>query len=732
MNHEISRRSFLGTAAAAGLTLTLTLAADPLRRGGAAQAESPFAPNLWLTIATDGSITVVSPASELGQGTSTTLPAVLADELDADWSKVRFVTPPGWNDAAHGNPGWGHIFNTTSSLATRGYFLPMRIAGAQARRVLLDAAAAKWGVPVAELVTEPGVVIHAASKRRLAYGEIAAFAKPPAELPRISESDLKKPAAFRYIGKDLPRRDVPPKTTGAAKYGIDAQVPGMVHAAVLHSPYQGGEPDAVDDAAARATPGVIDVIRIPGGVAVIGDSVEAAQAAKKKLKATWTAALAGALDSERALDDYVAIARDKGRVGTPWRPTGDARAAMQMAATVFRSEVYRTRYVYHAQMEPMNATVSVSPDGKSAEVWAGTQSPSLLLNDVAEALKIPRASITFHQHLVGGGYGRRGGPQDAAVEAALIAKAVRKPVKLIWSREDDIAMGRFRPMTAHYMEAGFDPAGKLIAWHHRIVAESVAGFRASLTGATPPKNDLIVMKGSPLPHYPIANKLAEHVVEARGARIHSLRGVGVGCNAFAIECFLDEIARQQGRDPLAFRLALTEGAPRAQALLRAVAEMSDWTRPREATALGLAMMEKDETVAAGVAEVSLDRASGKVKVHNIWAAIDAGLAVQPNNLAYQTEGSIVFGLGHLLRERITIRNGRVQETNYTDYPVPRMSDIPDIAVRVISTDNPPTGAGEDGQPLVAPAVGNALARLTGVRLRELPFSPERVKAALSA
>ena len=731
MSTQVNRRDFLGTAAA-GLTLTLTLAAGPLRLGAEALADAPFAPNVWLTISPDGAITVVSPASELGQGTSTTLPAVLADELDADWSKVNFAMPPGWNDAAHGNPGWGHNFNTTSSLATRGYFTAMRIAGAQARRVLLDAAAEKWGVPAAELITEPSVVIHAPSRRRLSYGEIAAFAKAPAELPKIAESDLKTPAAFRYIGKDLPRRDVAAKTTGAAKYGIDAHVSGMVYAAVLHSPYQGGEPGSVDDAAARATPGVGDVVRIPGGVAVVGDSVEATQAAKNKLKVTWTAAPAGQLDSERGLDDYVAIARDKSRNGTPWRPAGDAKAAMAKASAVFQSEVYRTRYVYHGQMEPMNATVSVSADGKSAEVWAGTQSPSLLLNDVAEALKIPRTSITFHQHLVGGGYGRRGGPQDAAVEAALIARSVGKPVKLIWSREDDIAMGRFRPMTAHYMEAGFDDAGRMIAWHHRIVAESVAGFRAALTGTKPPANDLIVMKGSPLPHYPVPNKLAEHVVEVRGARIHSLRGVGVGCNAFAIESFLDEIAKQRGQDPLAFRLRLTEGAPRAQALLRAVAEMSDWTRPRDGTALGLAMMEKDETVAAGVAEVSLDRASGRIKVHNIWAAIDAGLAVQPRNLAYQTEGSIVFGLGHLLREKITIRNGRVQETNYTDYQVPRMSDVPSIEVRVISTDNPPTGAGEDGQPLVAGAIGNAIARLTGVRLRELPFSPERVKGALNA
>jgi isoquinoline 1-oxidoreductase subunit beta len=730
MNTHLDRRHFLG--GAAGLTLALTLTADPRNLVGEALADAPLAPNVWLTISPDGTITIVSPASELGQGTSTTLPAVIADELDADWSKVKFITPPGWSDVTHGNPGWGQNFNTTSSLATHGYFKAMRVAGAQARRVLLDAAAEKWGVPVAELTTELSVVAHLASNRRLSYGDIAAFAKAPTELPKITDSDLKDPSAFRYIGKDVPRREVPLKTTGAAKYGIDVQVPGMVYAAVLHSPYEGGEPETVDDAAARAMPGIANVVKVPGGVAVIGDSVEGTQAGKRKLKVIWSLAPAASLDSERSLVDYAATARDQSRSGTPWRPIGDVNAAMARAAQVFRSDVYRTRYVYHAQMEPMNATASVAADGKSAEIWSGTQSPSLLLNEVAKVLKIERTNITFHQHFVGGAYGRRGGPQDVVVEAALISKAVGKPVKLIWSREDDIGMGKFRPMTAHYIEAGFDTGGKLIAWHHRIIADSVAGYRAGLYGTAPPKNDVIVMKGSPLPQYPISNKLAEHVIEQSGARLSSLRGVGVGCNAFAVESFLDEIAKAQRKDPLEFRLALSEGEPRAQTLLRAVAEMSDWTRPRNDTALGIAFMEKDDTYAAGVAEVSVDRATGKIKVHNIWAAIDAGLAVQPKNLAYQTEGSIVFGLGHALREKITIKDGRVRETNYTDYQVPRMSDVPNIEVHVVSTDNPPTGGGEDGQPLVAGAIGNAIAVLTGVRLRELPFSPERVKDALNA
>src|SRR5579871_849909 len=287
---DLSRRDFLGTAA--GLTLALTVAPDPLAMLGddpsVAMAEGALSPNVWITIATDGTITVVSPAAEMGQGTFTTLPAVIADELDADWAKVKPVFPPEWNEKKCGNPGYdNYAFQTSASFAVRGYFRAMRIAGAQVRRVLIDSAAAKWGVPAAELSTEPSAVVHKASNRRISYGEIAAFARTPAELPKIEDADLKKPADFRYIGKDLPRVEVPLKVTGAIKYGIDAQVPGMVYAAVLQSPYPGGRPETVDDARARQVPGVTDIVKLPEGIGVVGTSVEATQAAKKLLKATW-------------------------------------------------------------------------------------------------------------------------------------------------------------------------------------------------------------------------------------------------------------------------------------------------------------------------------------------------------------------------------------------------------------------------------------------------------------
>jgi len=323
---SVSRRDFLATAA--GLTLALTVSPDPVALAADTGADAPLTLNVWLTIATDGTITIVSPAAEMGQGTFTTLPAVLGEELDADWSKVKMIYPPGWDDKKHGNPGWLQIFNTTASFATRGYFKPMRIAGAQARRVLLEAVAAKWAVPVGELSTEPSIVVHAASNRRIAYGEIAAFAKSPAELPKIEDKDLKSPQNFRFIGKDVPRVDVPLKVTGAAKYAIDVDVPGMVYAAVLQSPYEGGAPATLDDREALQVPGVMKLVRLPGGVGVVGTSVEATQAAKSKLKVTWSSAPAAQQDSERALNEFVEIARDKSRAGVPYANVGDAKAAI--------------------------------------------------------------------------------------------------------------------------------------------------------------------------------------------------------------------------------------------------------------------------------------------------------------------------------------------------------------------------------------------------------------------
>src|SRR5262249_52309758 len=407
MNPHLSRRDFLQQTTA-GLTFALTVAADPRALiDEAAAAESPFSPSVWLSIATDGTITIVSPAAEMGQGSFTTLPLIIAEELDADWAKVKPVLPPAWDDKKYGNPAYGGTFQTSASASVHGYFKGLRIAGAQARRVLLDAAAARWSVPVDELTTEPSVVVHKPSGRRMSYGEIAAFAKAPAAMPKIEDKDLKPAANFRLIGKDVPRVEVPTKVTGAAKYAMDVQVPGMVYAAVLQSPYPGGAPQTIDDGEARKVAGITDVVRLPDGVGVIGATVEGTQPAKKLLRVTWSDAAGASHDSERMLEDFAGVGRDLSREGVPYESKGDAKAAMAGAVKVFRGD-YRTRYVYHAQMEPLSATASVGADGKSAEIWAGTQGATGLLNQVAKLLDTDRAKLTLHQHVLGGGVGRRG------------------------------------------------------------------------------------------------------------------------------------------------------------------------------------------------------------------------------------------------------------------------------------------------------------------------------------
>ena len=720
----VTRRDFV--AGTAGLTFAFGLGGLGLAPAAEA-ADAPLWPNWWLSIATDGTITVMSPAAEMGQGSFTALPAIIAEELDADWARVQIAQSP-MDAQKYGNPWYNGSLSYSSSATVRAYYKPLRIAGAQARRVLLDAVAAKWDVPVAELSTEPSVVVHAPSGRRISYGEVAAFARAPAELPKVEEKDLKPLDRFRLIGADLARDEVPLKVRGAAQYAIDARVPGMIYGALLQSPYEAGAPDKIDDAKARQVPGILDVVKLPNGVGVLGTSVEATQAAKLALSVTWTDAPGASFDSEKFLEEFAVVARDKGKGGVDYFKAGDVDKAMPAAKTVMHAE-YRTRHVYHAQMEPLNATASIAPDGKSAEIWIGTQSPSAVMNSIAQLLETTPDRITVHQHWLGGGYGRRS-PADVGIDAVRLAKAAGKPVKLIWSREDDIKAGKFRPMTAHYIEAGLDGEGRIVAWHHRVIAESVVAYMAPANFERIGGKDHILMKGSVLEHYGIPNRRAEFVRQIRGARLAPWRGVGVGHNLLAIEGFIDEIAASQGKEPLAYRLAHTRNSPRATHLLETVAEMADWGRKREGRALGLAIEEKDETLVAGIAEISLDRESGKIKVHNFWAAIDCGVAVQPRNIAAQIEGGIIYGLGHVLREEITIKDGRVQQSNFTDYEILRMEDVPDIKVAVVSTDNMPTGVGEDGVPLTGACVGNAFAALTGTRLRELPMSAPRVKAAL--
>ncbi|MFL5046267.1 MAG: molybdopterin cofactor-binding domain-containing protein [Xanthobacteraceae bacterium] len=726
----LSRRQVM--IGAAGLSFALALDGPLARAATVANERTGKALSPWVSIAPDGTITIMSAAAEMGQGSMTSLPLIIAEELDADWSKVRIVPAPPV-DAIYGNPGFGGMMFTAGSNAVRSYYGPLRMFGAQVRRVLLDNAAKHWGVPAAELTTEPSAVVHAKSGRRLGYGEIAAFAEIPAKAPELKRDELKQPSQFRLIGKDVMRVELPGKVNGSTKYGIDVQLPDMLYATVLRAPVEGAAPEQIDDAKARAVKGVIKIVKLPYGVGVLAETPWAAFDARTMLVGaiTWSkTGKAWGFDSEQGLQALGATARDLNAQASDWFKAGDARAELPKAASVMEAE-YRCDYAYHAQMEPLNAVASVSPSGDAAEIWCGTQSQSMAQGGAAKALGIARDKVKLNDMLLGGGFGRRG-PRDAdfVVDAVLMSKEAGKPVKVMWTREDDVHNGRFRPLSAHYLRAGFDATGKLVAWQHRLAGDRVTPFFDPVRYEAGGRRDGILMNGADLPGYDVPHQLVEQLYQDTGVRTAPLRAIGFTANKFATETFIDEIAVKHGLDPVAFRLELLKNTPRARKVVETVARMADWGRKRDGRGLGFAFIDYSGSLLAGAAEVSLDRASGQIRVHNFWCAIDCGVAVQPDNVVAQSESSIVYGLGLALTERISIKDGAVEQSNFYDYRVPRMNEVPLMQVEVIPTDNPPTGAGQMATPLVAPAIGSAIAQITGVRLRHTPFTPERVKAAL--
>jgi isoquinoline 1-oxidoreductase beta subunit len=720
LGETLSRRSFLVSTGAFGVAVAFGSLPDT------ASAAGSLAPNAWVTIGEDGIVTIVPPAVEMGQGVQTALPLILAEDLDADWSKVR-VAPTPDDDKVYGNPIFNHHLTTVGSFAVTGYYQTLRLAGAQARAVLLANAAAAWKVPVAGLTTEPGIVVHAKSGRRIGYGDLAKTATVPDPLPPVSAADLKPAAQLRLIGKDVPRLDTPAKVNGTAKYGIDTQLPDMLYAGILYPSVQYQKPEQIDDSAAKAVKGVVKVVALPAGVGVIAETIEAAHKAKAALKVAWSAAPAQSYGNARILEEYSAIAADWNRPGVEMLNQGDAAAAIKGAATIIRADFF-SEHVSHVCMEPLNATVKVN--GDRVETWSGNQSPTNMKILAAIAAGTTPDKVTVHTAFLGGGFGRKS-DGDELFQTTLLAKAVAgRPVKMIWSREDDMMNDKFRPLTAQHVEVGLDASGDIVAWRHRIVNESY------LARVMPPdlfakiRRDVVSGGGGEM-SYTVPNHQVEWVRAARGVDVGAWRGIAAGYTKFAIETLIDEIAARKGVDPVAYRLALLKDDPRAATVVRTVAEMSNWSQKRQGRAVGIAYSNALRSRTAAAAEVSVDEASGQIKVHHLWAAVDAGLAVQPRNIVAQIESAMTFGLGAALVEEITFKHGVVQQTNFHEYPVMRMSDVPPMAVRVISTDALPTGIGEAGVPVVAPAIANAVAALTGKRLRHLPMRPERVKRGLA-
>ncbi|NNE67321.1 MAG: xanthine dehydrogenase family protein molybdopterin-binding subunit [Pyrinomonadaceae bacterium] len=669
----------------------------------------------WVHIRTDGRITIYNPAAEMGQGSMTALPVILAEEMDADWANVKIEQSPIEPDT-YGRPGFrgGASMLTVGSRAVSGYFDGLRIAGAQVRQMLLANAAKKWNVPVSRLTTGPSVVIDKSKGRKISYGEIAGFMEIPDSAPKVSKHQLKDPKDFRLIGNaDIPRFDIPAKINGSAKYSIDVTLPNMVYGVISRAPVNGSKPRLLNEKMIRGRDGVVDVVTLGHGIGVIAESIETALKTKERLVIDWSeGAKAESHNSESAPAEYAKIAGNPGLRGRDIANMGDATKALQSAQSKYTAD-YINDHIYHAQMEPLNAVVSVGSDGKSAEVWAGSQAHDGARSAVARTLGIEFSQVKYHPQYLGGGFGRRS-TSDYIVEATELAKAAKRPLKLLWTREDDISYGMFRPMSLQRMEAGVDSKGNVAGWKHTIVG---TGSRLLASGA---RNEF----------YDFPNQKIELRSVDHGIRTKHWRAVGHGANKFAIEAFVDEIAAGQKVDPYEFRLRLMKNHPRARAVLKKAAEMSDWgAKPKSGRAKGIAFGERSGSLCAGVFEISLE--DGRIKVHRVWVALDAGIVVQPDNVIAQTEGCILMGLSSVLHESITIRNGRVLESNFDDYQLLRMKDVPDsVDVEIISSSERPTGVGEAALPIVGGAVANAFAALTGKRIRHMPFTRERISDVL--
>ncbi len=717
---SISRRAFLISSGAAAVGIAF----GSFSKRIFAQLE-PFSPNGWVRVGTDNIVTVYAPACEMGQGVMTAMPLLIAEEMDLDWGRVRIEQAP-YNPKVFGNPLFGGNMLAGASRTTRGYYEVMRLAGMQARQIMIQSAAQKWELAAAELSTEPHAVVHKASGRKLSYGEIAEFATVPASPPQFTREQLKRPSEFRLIGKDIARIEVPDKVSGAARYGIDVRMLGMLYGAVLRAPVNGEAPLSVDDGEARKVEGVRQIVRMPYGVGIVADTYPAALKAKKALKVEWTQrSKARAYTSEKLIPEYLQRARNLPDRGVVYEAHGDAREAMAKAAKRVTAE-YTSLNVTHACMEPINCTARV--DGERIEFWAPTQSPFGVFLAAVKAHGFRPENVKINVTLLGGGFGRRA-ENDYAVDVGFLAKAVPGyPVKMIWTREDDIQFTKPRPLIVQRLEAGLDEQGNLVSFHHRIVGESIYRRFAPPAFQASGGKDLPLCEGAYEPTYDYPNFALEQLLEERGVDVAVWRSVGGGYTKFAIETFIEEVAAAAGRDPVDFRMRLLAKDSRGQAVMREVMAMADWSRPRPAgRALGIAYSDIWETYCAMVAEVSVERKTGMVSVHEIWSAVDTGVALQPKNVERQIESAVVFGLSGL-KEKLLYRDGVPQQSNFHDYPVLRMNEVPKITAKVIVTDNKPGGIGEVGLPPVAPAVANAVFKLTGKRLRELPFDQSLLKA----
>jgi len=700
---HFSRRALLQVGALAGGGLLVGFVASD---GMAAEPKvSGFAPNAFIRIDPTGKIRLVMPQVEMGQGVYTAIPMILAEELDADWKQVAFEHAPP-NDKLYANPVFG-LQATGNSNSIRAFWLPLRKAGAGTRAILVQAAAKGWGVDPASCRTEASEVIHDASGRRIGYGALTARAAglmPPADPP------LKDPRTFRLIGKSLRRLDTPDKVNGTAKYGIDAMPPGVKFATFAHAPVLGGKVDHVDDAQAKLVPGFRQTVILDDLVAVVGDHMWAAMQGLAALNISWKDGANAGVDTAQV---RAALVKASTRPGVVAKTVGDVARALEHDPI---EVTYDVPFLAHATMEPMNCTVHVT--GSSCEIWTGVQVASRAQAIAAKVTGLPLDSVTMNNHLLGGGFGRRL-EVDQIEKAVRIAQHVDSPVKVVWSREEDIQHDVYRPPWHDRLSAKLDD-GKITAWRHVITGSSV--LARWLPPAFVDGKDFDAVDSAADMPYDIPNFEVSHVrEEPPGVTTGFWRGVGPCHNVFVIESFIDELAHKAGIDPVQFRLGMLGKAPRLQAALRAAARLSGWGTPLPAgCGRGVSVQPSFASWIANVTEVEVD-GDGEVKLRRVTCVVDTGIAVNPNTIAAQLQGGLIFGLTAALYGEITLDKGRVQQSNFHDYRMLRLNETPPIEVHVIQSGEAPGGIGEAGTTAAAPALANAIFAATGKRLRRLPI-----------
>ncbi|HXL22190.1 MAG TPA: xanthine dehydrogenase family protein molybdopterin-binding subunit [Candidatus Dormibacteraeota bacterium] len=708
----LDRRAFLkaGAAAGGGLLVGLYLPAA----GGELLAQGPPAPPLvpfaFVKIAADDTVTVIANHSEMGQGVYTSLPMLLNEELQADWAKIRVEGAP--VDAVYNHAVYG-IQMTGGSTTTASEWDRYRRVGAAARSMLVQAAAEKWNVPASACSVEKGVVLHRATARRATYGSVAEAA---ARLAVPGDVVLKDPKDFTLVGKATRRLDTPSKVNGTAQFGLDVSLPGMLTAVVARAPVFGGKVASFDASEAQRVPGVKAVVQIPTGVAVIAERFWPAKLGREKLKITWDDGANASLSTSRMLADFAAQSASPGAIA---KKVGDPASALAAAAKKITA-TYDVPYLAHAMMEPLNCVVDLRPD--SCEIWTGTQFETLDRLQAAKVAGLPPEKVQIHTTLLGGGFGRRANPDsDFVVEAMHVAKAAKAPVKVVWTREDDMHGGWYRPMWHDRFAAGVDAQGNPIAWTHTIVGQSILTGTAFEPYGVKDGVDSASVEGAADILYGIPNLQVDLHSPKIGVPVQWWRSVGHSHTGFSVEAFFDEVAHAGGKDPYQLRRTLLKEQPRMLAVLDLAAQKAGWGKPLPAgRGRGIATHFSFDSYVAQVIEASVAK-DGTVRVHRVVCAVDCGRVVNPDTVKAQMEGGVVFGLTAALKTEITLENGRVQQRNFHDYPMVRMFESPAIEVHIMPSQEKPTGVGEPSVPPVAPALTNAIFAATGKRVRRLPI-----------